>query len=211
MHIVPVQQPFIEHIHESTLSNSDDSFWHDNAGDGKRADSHAQKSNWIYKRGAQPVADLVSKLLSPVIEQRAGMTTDLIASWDYIAGAQHAEKSRPEKLLWPRQAQDDDPFEPATLVVACEGGHALYLQHDLDAVVGRINTYFGFAAVARIKLTQKPIARPQVRKSEPVQHITPAGRKSLEKMLEGVTDPNLRKALEKMGKGVFSTRSDKSR
>ena len=79
------------------------------------------KKQWTNRRGAQPVSDLVSKLLDPVIERRAGMTTDLIASWEEIVGARHAALSRPEKLNWPRQASDDDPFEPATLVVACDG------------------------------------------------------------------------------------------
>lgn len=185
------------------MSKSDDGFWHDKAGEGKRA----KVQQWANKRGPQPVADLVSKLLNPVIERRAGMTTDLIASWDHIAGAQHAEKSRPEKLLWPRQASDDDPFEPATLVVACESGHALYLQHDLDSVVQRINTYFGFAAVARIKLTQKEIARPQVRTAPPELNVPAKSQEGLKRMLESVTDPDLRQALEKMGKGVFSNRS----
>ncbi|MEE9313511.1 MAG: DciA family protein [Rhizobiaceae bacterium] len=162
------------------------------------------------KRPAQPVADLVSKLLNPVIERRAGMTLDLIASWDEIAGVQHAAQSRPEKLLWPRQASDDDPFEPATLVVACEGGHALFLQHDSAAIIARINTYFGFSAVARLKLTQKPIGRREERKRKKTIVLNESKRRDLNEMLEEVTEPKLKAALEKMGKGVFSEGSDNS-
>lgn len=163
---------------------------------------------WRSKKGAQPVSDLVSKLLNPVIERRAGMTTDLIASWELIAGGLHAQNSKPEKLIWPKQASDEDAFEPATLVVACESGHAIFLQHDVSAIVGRINTYFGFSAVARIKLTQKPIPRPQLRQKKAKPQLQADKQSNLDSMLDHISDPGLRDALEKMGKGVFSNRSD---
>ena len=134
---------------------------------------------------------------------------DLIASWDEIVGDLHAEKSRPEKLVWPRQANDDDPFEPATLVLACESGHAMYLQHDSATVIERVNTYFGFAAVARLKLLQKPISnilKPDHPANQPLNNDE-AGR--LDKILSTVEDPKLRQSLEKMGRGVFSEGSAK--
>ncbi len=166
--------------------------------------SGSDKKQWVGRRGAQPVADLVSKILNPVIERRAGMTLDLIASWDEIAGEQHAAQSRPEKLLWPRQVSDDDPFEPATLLVACEGGHALFLQHDSAAIINRINTYFGFSAVGRLKLVQKPVVRREQRSKHRVSEIAPEKAVGLMAMLDQVTDPMLKASLEKLGKGVFS-------
>jgi len=162
------------------------------------------KKQWVEKRGAQPVADLVSKILNPVIQRRAGMTLDLIASWDEIAGEQHAAQSRPEKLQWPRQLSDDDPFEPATLIVACEGGHAMFLQHDSAAIINRINTYFGFSAVARLKLVQKPIVRREQRSKHRIPEIAPGKAADLTVILDQITDEKLKASLEKLGKGVFS-------
>lgn len=160
-----------------------------------------------YRGNAKPVADYVSKLLSPVIERRAGMTMDLIAVWEEIVGEEHAHHSRPEKLNWPRQASDDDPFEPATLVIACEPAGALFLQHQTGSVIQRINTYFGFAAVARIKLVQKPIANQLPRRKRPKPPLTKGKSAKLSKLLEDVDDPTLRDALEKLGRGVFTSRS----
>jgi hypothetical protein len=168
------------------------------------------KKQWTNRRGAQPVSDLVSKLLDPVIERRAGMTMDLIASWDEIVGERHAAKSRPDKLNWPRQASDDDPFEPATLVVACEGGHALFLQHDSTEVLASVNDYFGFTAVGKLKLVQKPLAtmgrpgrRGQDRQAKP-RELADSKRQHLAAVVEDIEDDKLRQALEKLGRGVFS-------
>lgn len=170
--------------------------------------SNNGKKQWTNRRGAQPVSDLVSKLLDPVIERRAGMTMDLIGSWRDIVGDRHAAKSLPEKLHWPRQISDDDPFEPATLIVACDGGHALFLQHDSDAVLAAVNDYFGYTAVARLKLVQKPVA---VRGSMPAAGQKELGQGEsarLSSLIDQVDDPQLKSALEKMGKGVFSKGSD---
>jgi hypothetical protein len=173
--------------------------------------SDKHKKQWTNRRGAQPVSDLVSKLLDPVIERRAGMTMDLLASWEEIVGSRHASLSRPEKLNWPRRAAEDDPFEPATLVVACESGHAVFLQHDSDNVVARVNDYFGFSAVKRLKLLQKPVNVAPSRTvgnkiSQPDDNPS-----QLDELIKDVEDPDLKKALEKLGRGVFSRRSSRER
>ncbi len=173
--------------------------------------SKEKKKQWLLNRPAQPVADLVSKLLNPVIERRAGMTMDLISSWEGIVGQQHADHSRPEKLRWPRQASDDDPFEPATLVVACEGGHAVFMQHDSSSIISRVNTYFGFAAVARLKFVQKPITRHEQRVQRKSVKLSDQKNHELQTLLQDVSEPKLKAALEKMGTGVFSKGSAKKK
>ena len=166
------------------------------------------KNQWTNRRGAQPVSDLVSKLLDPVIERRAGMTMDLIASWEEIVGERHAALSRPEKLNWPRRADDDDTFEPATLVVACDGGHALFMQHDSTEVLASVNDYFGFTAVSKLKLVQRPLHNVHRRRQHAAQpprgELAQAKADKLEAMVDGIEDENLKKALKKLGKGVFS-------
>ncbi|MEL7274004.1 MAG: DciA family protein [Pseudomonadota bacterium] len=159
------------------------------------------------KASARPVADLVTKLLDPVIERRAGMTMDLVCAWPEIVGERHAQFSRPEKLNWPRRAQDDDPFEPAVLVLACEQVHVLYLQHDTDALVRRINTYFGFTAVQRIKIVQKPLPTTTEKKKPAAPSIDGEAETRLAAMLDQIEDEALREALKRMGRGVFSDRS----
>lgn len=166
--------------------------------------SRTPKKQDGFRKGATPVGDLVSRLLNPVIERRAGMTMDLIQSWVEIVGETHAKHSRPEKLNWPRQASDDDPFEPATLVVACEGSHALFFQHDSSAIIERINTYFGFSAVSKLKLHQQPLEPLDSKAPLAKREVSAEKQARLELLLKNVDDPELKAALEKMGKGVFS-------
>lgn len=169
------------------------------------------KKQAAMRRGAQPVADFVSELVDPIVRRRAGMTLDLISSWSEIAGTDHAEGSRPEKLEWPRSADEGEPFQPATLVVACEGARAVYLQHETAMLLGRINTYFGFTAVSRVRFVQRSFEKPQPQRRVSKGVVEPAAAHRLQDMLRNVDDPVLRQALEKMGRGVFSERSERDR
>src|SRR6187549_2657893 len=104
-----------------------------------------------------PVAvnDLASEILDPVLRKRAGISIGLVQSWEEIVGPRLAKSSRPEKIQWPRRMADDDPFEPAVLVIACEGGAALHIQHETGEIIGRVNAFLGFSAVGRIRIVQK--------------------------------------------------------
>jgi len=152
----------------------------------------------------RPLADLASKLIEPVIARRAGMTIDLVAAWEELAGPRHAPYTRPERIVWPRRANEDDPFRPGSLVVACEGPRAIWLQHEAGEIVERVNVFFGFAAIERLRIVQKPVVR--LERPPPAQEpvLDAAARRRLDAMLEGVADPALRARLARLGAGVIA-------
>ncbi|TIU24954.1 MAG: DUF721 domain-containing protein, partial [Mesorhizobium sp.] len=94
-----------------------------------------------------PVSDLATEILDPVLRKRAGISIGLVQSWEEIAGPRLASHSRPEKIQWPRRLHEDDPFEPAMLIIACEGMAALHLQHEAGEVINRVNAFLGFNAI----------------------------------------------------------------
>ena len=75
------------------------------------------------------VSDLATGILDPMLRKRAGISVGLVQSWEEIVGPRVARLSRPERIQWPRRLHEDDPFEPAVLVIACEGVAALHIQH----------------------------------------------------------------------------------
>lgn len=156
-------------------------------------------------RGPQQVADLIAGILDPLLQKRAGMTMQLIMAWEDIVGVDHAQHTRPEKLEWPRQLSDQEPFEPACLKIACDSGRAIYVQHEIGAIVERVNTFFGFCAVDRIKIVQKPVHRPPQRKKSGTAPLDSGAKKRLSAMLLNVEDEDLRKSLQKLGEGVLSS------
>lgn len=151
---------------------------------------------------AAPVGDLAAGILDPVLRKRAGITIGLVQSWEEIAGPRLAATTRPQKIAWPRRAHEDDPFEPGTLVIACEGMAALHLQHESGEVIARVNAFLGFTAVGRLKIVQKPVALPQ--KPRPVlRDLNREETSRLDRLVSEIEDDGLRQSLARLGRSVF--------
>ncbi len=151
---------------------------------------------------AVPVSDLAAGILDPVLRKRAGITIGLVQSWDEIVGVRLSATTRPERIVWPRRRYEDDPFEPATLVVASEGMAALHLQHESGEVIARVNAFLGFAAIGRLKIVQKPVAvaAKPVRAQRP---LTGAEAERLDRLVGRIEDEGLRAALARLGRSVI--------
>jgi len=156
------------------------------------------------RSGARNVGELVGGILAPIIARRAGMTLDLMAAWPDLIGGPLGKSSRPDKILWPRRISDDDPFEPATLIVACEGPQAIFLQHELGTVLEKVNTFFGFQAIRRIKIEQKPVFA-KTRSGDPIQppELTKEEKDRLAELLSDIDDDALKTRLAELGRGIF--------
>jgi len=157
-----------------------------------------------------PVSDLATEILDPVLRKRAGISVGLVQSWEEIVGPRLAAKTRPEKIQWPRRLHEDDPFEPATLVVACEGVAALHLQHESGEVIGRVNAFLGFTAIGRLRILQKPIIDTSLPPRPRPRQLTDGERAQLRATVGNIEDEGLRASLERLGATVIGTRRRKS-
>ena len=160
------------------------------------------KKPWV-NYAARPVGDLASALLDPVLARKAGMTTGLIAAWPDLVGTRLVGVCRPEKLVWPPRRNEDDPFEPATLVVACEGASVLRLQHQTSELVGRVNAFFGYPAIARMKIVQKAVAGGRPNRKPKLRPLQPGEAEGLAEMTSRIEDPKLKAALAAFGDSVL--------
>jgi hypothetical protein len=152
------------------------------------------------------VSDLASQILDPVLRRRAGMSVALVQSWEEIVGPRLARSSRPEKIQWPRRGEDG-PFEPAVLVIACEGIAALHIQHETSEIIARANAFLGFGAIGRVRIVQKPVSIDQAPPKPRPRKLTLAEQDKVARLVDGVEDSGLREALERLGATVLGTKT----
>ncbi|MDX8482465.1 DUF721 domain-containing protein [Mesorhizobium sp. VK24D] len=150
-----------------------------------------------------PVSDLATEILDPVLRKRAGISIGLVQSWEEIAGPRLARHSRPEKIQWPRRLNEDDPFEPALLIIACEGMAALHLQHEAGEVINRVNAFLGFNAIGRIKILQKPVLSAKTRPKPVPRPLSEAEKSKLARTVGKIEDDGLRASLERLGATIL--------
>jgi len=126
-----------------------------------------------------------------------------VQSWEEIAGPRLAGRSRPEKIQWPRRLHEDDPFEPAVLVIACEGMAALHLQHEAGEIINRVNAFLGFNAIGRIRIVQKPVLSEKARPKPSPRPLNDAEKAKLSRTVGKIEDDGLRASLERLGATIL--------
>ena len=131
----------------------------------KRLSNHAPGPNFTPDRRStysapKPAASFTPRLTRPAFEKYGFPAAALLTDWSAIAGPALASYTAPERLKWPRQpeAPEASRGQPAaTLVLRVEGPRAIELQHRLPQLIERVNSYFGFRAVAQIRIYQAPL------------------------------------------------------
>jgi hypothetical protein len=73
----------------------------------------------------------------------------LITEWAAIVGQDVARMSRPVQLAFPRGER-----KGGAITVECGGAAALELQHLKPQILDRINSHFGYAAIAELRFRQ---------------------------------------------------------
>ena len=83
---------------------------------------------------------------------------DLITQWPAIVGDDVAQWSEPERIRWPR-AGADERKQGGTLVILVTPGRGLDLQHETPRIIDRINAFYGYSAIAQVRIVQGALNR----------------------------------------------------
>lgn len=152
---------------------------------------------------ARPVADLVPQIGRAAFRRFGFVQSSVVTRWPEIVGEAHARVCMPEAIRFP-------PGENAEgiLQLVVEPAHAPLIQHVIPEIIVRVNRFFGYKAVARVKLRQGKV------KADAAQH--PAGEPPVLKpvplelgdSLRDIGDPELKAVLESLARSL-GTREEK--
>jgi len=161
------------------------------------------------KRGGPPKALAVSigKITKPIFGRRGFADGAIVNDWEMIVGPHLSAHSAPSRITYSR-----GETTAGTLHLRIDNsGLGLEVQHLQPVLIERINGYFGFRAVASIKITQGPLPeRPGITQQE-IRPLTADDKAAVAKSLAGVKDDDLGQALQALGHAVIGLRkSDKN-
>ncbi len=153
---------------------------------------------------ARAMSDLLGQVMEPVMQRRSGMTVALLKAWGEIAGDEFRDTTKPERIDWPRRAHEEDPFEPATLVVACDNSSAVFFQHEQAVILDRVNLFFGFEAVRRIRIVQKPVHQVKPAKEKQARSLSGTEEAELASRVSDIDNQTLKQTMMKLGRAVLA-------
>lgn len=148
--------------------------------------------------GPRRIGQAVPEVAGKVLGKRGLAFGALITDWPSIVGHQLSLRTAPDKLSFPRGKREE-----ATLHIRAMGAIALELQHLEPQIVERINGFFGYRAVARIRLIHAP---PAARTAAPVRPrpLSMDEEISVVTAAAAVEDEELRATLERFGRSLLA-------
>lgn len=156
-------------------------------------------------RGFEAASGLLSERIRQAGEKRGFAVARLLTHWAEVAGEDLARITRPVKVGYGREGFG------ATLTLLTSSAQAPMVQMQLPALRDRVNACYGYAAIARIALTQTapvgfaegqasftPAPKP-ARASSP----DPAIAARAAETAQGVQDEGLREALALLAQNIL--------
>ena len=152
------------------------------------------------------LAVTVARITKPLFGRRGFAEGAVIGDWPSVIGTEFAQHTSPERIVFGPGARSE-----GTLHLRVDGGgRATEIQHLAPQIVERINGFFGYRVVARLKLIQGPLPPRKIVSPAKTRPLSANQEKDLEERLAEIEDDGLKSALEGLGRAVLASRREDS-
>jgi hypothetical protein len=155
---------------------------------------------WQRPRGAgvRAIGELTPAIGRTAFRRFGFVQSSVVTRWGEIVGPIHAVHCAPESIRFPPGEKADGILQ---LVVS--PGHAPLIQHVTEEIIERVNRFFGYRAVARVKIRQGEVQQAggtntPVRAAPSLRPIP----MELGDSLRDIGDPELRTVLESLARSM---------
>ena len=146
---------------------------------------------------AKPVAELVPQIGRAAFRRFGFVQSSVVTRWPEIVGPRHAQVCMPETIRFPPGEKSDGILQLVVLPA-----HAPLIQHVIPEIVERVNRFFGYKAVARVKLRQGAVKPPRADGSRTAPPSLKPIPMELGDSLRDIGDPELRTVLESLARSI---------
>ena len=149
------------------------------------------------RRGhARAAGDLDGDIGGMALKKFGFVQASVVSRWKEIVGERYGQVSLPESIRFPAGKKAG-----GTLTLLVEVAHAPLIQHVIPEIVERVNRFFGYQAVAKVKMRQGEVKPPPgtARPAPPSLKPIPL---ELGESLRDVGDPELRAVLESLARSL---------
>ncbi len=147
---------------------------------------------------ARAISDLMPDIGRAAFNRFGFVQSSVVTRWTEIVGDQYAMISSPDAIRFPRGKKSGGILE-----LTVEGAHATLIQHVIPEIIERVNRFFGYGAVERVKIRQGSVAAPEKPRAKAPPNLRPVPIE-LGENLRDIADPELHAVLESLAQTLIA-------
>lgn len=143
-------------------------------------------------------------LAKQILGRRGFMQLELLSSWASIVGENMAQYSLPQKLTFPKDSHSDGCL---TIMVPA-GAFATEITQNEPQIIDKINVYFGYPAVSKIRILQNGTLQDYLLKKKPIDKVkktvvTDEEESYITELTKDIEQPELREVVAELGRAIL--------
>ena len=146
---------------------------------------------------ARAISDLMPEVGRAAFRRFGFVQSSIVSRWSEIVGERYAEMSAPEMIRFPMGKKSD-----GTLELTVAGSFAPMMQHVIPEIIERVNRFFGYAAIAKVKIKQGHVAKPEKTRTAKAAPMLKPIPMELGDSLREIADPELQTVLESLAQSL---------
>jgi hypothetical protein len=150
--------------------------------------------------GLRALSNTVRAVTKTALGRRSLAEAALLGEWPSIVGDEVARACQPRRIVFPNR----NTRREGTLVLRVRPGEAPRLAHQEPILVERVNGFFGYRAVARLRLEPGPLPASDAADRRPARPLSEAESRDVETRVASVADDELRDALARLGRTLHA-------
>ncbi len=147
--------------------------------------------------GARAISELMPEVGRTAFRRFGFIQSSVVTRWPEIVGPHHARVCSPEAIRFPPGEKTDGILQLVVLPA-----HAPIIQHVVPEIIERVNRFFGYKAVAKVKLRQGAVQPPPARQDTTAPPSLRPIPLELGESLRDIGDPELRAVLESLARSL---------
>jgi hypothetical protein len=97
-------------------------------------------------QGLRSFKDTLPKNIKKIIKKKGHIFSETLNNWKYIVGAELF------KICYPKLFKNSNRFVVSTLEVMVKRGHEIELEYSRTEIMDKMNSFFGYVVVEKLKL-----------------------------------------------------------
>ena len=168
-------------------------------GSDKTKGTRKKAKRYERKRGgaARPIGELMPEIGRTAFRRFGFVQSSVVTRWPEIVGPTHAMVCSPEAIRFPPGEKSE-----GILQLVVRPAHAPLIQQVTPEIIERVNRFFGYKAVARVKIRQGEVKPPHVEERTKPPPSLKSIPMELGDSLRDIGDPELRTVLESLARSM---------